>query len=154
MSANKSLQGFLLRATGMTPLPPAIQYGCRALQVLSLGGLLWLIFRLPYASWRDPGRVFAASAALIGWMLVFSPLCWEHYFCYLCPFWGWLVWESSQGPARRIAAWATIAAQWVPLPANHWLRVPEPINSYMLWGSLLMCALAAARLMAPANESD
>ena len=152
MAANKSLQGFLLRVTGVSPLPPALRYACRTLQGVSLAGLLWLIFRLPYAAWREPPRVFAASAALIGWMLIFSPLCWEHYFSYLCPLWGWLVWEASQGPWRRIAAWATIATQWVPLPVNPWLRVPEPINSYMLWGLVVMCALAAVRLMAPTRQ--
>jgi len=148
MVSNKSLQGFLLRATGAATLPPAIRYAYRALEAASLAGLLWLIFRQPYASWHSPPRVFAASAALIGWMLIFSPLCWEHYFSYLCPFWGWLIWEASQGPWKRFAALTAIVTQWVPLPILLWLHVPEPINSYMLWGLFVMCGLAVARLIA------
>jgi alpha-1,2-mannosyltransferase len=143
---NKSLQGFLLRVMGGSPLPPGVRYACLALQGASLGGLLWLIFRQPYTAWREPPRVFAASAALIGWMLIFSPLCWEHYFIYLCPLWGWLIWEASQGPWKRIAAWAAVAALWSPLPDNQWLKIPEPVNSYMLWALLVTCALAVARI--------
>ena len=152
--SNKSLQGFLLRATGVTPLPAGIQYVFRTMEGVSLAGLLWLIFRQPYASWRQPSRVFAASAALIGWMLIFSPICWEHYFSYLCPFWGWLIWEASQGPWRRIAGLAAVAAQWVPLPVNPWVSVPEPINSYMLWGLVVMCAMAVARLASRPSNSE
>ncbi len=151
--SNKSLQGFLLRATGVTPLPPTIRLAYRALEATTLAALLWLIFRQPQASWRLPPRVFAASAALIGWMLIFSPMCWEHYFCYLCPFWGWLIWEAQQGPWRRVAALTTIATQWVPLPVNPWVSLPEPVNSYMLWGLVLMFGLAVARLTRTSAQS-
>jgi hypothetical protein len=153
MASNMSLQGFLLRATGRSPLPPAIRNACRALQAASLAGFLWLIFRLPHAAWREPPRVFAASAALIGWMLMFSPVCWEHYFIYLCPLWGWLIWEASQGLWRRVAALAVIATQWVPLPVNPWLSLPEPLNSYMLWGLFVMCVLAVSRLTTAARSN-
>jgi hypothetical protein len=142
---NKSLQGALLRTVGRAPLPPSLILPLRAAEVATLAAILYAVFRrrdrLRYAP-----QLFAAALALVAWLLIFSPLCWEHYFIYLCPFWGWLCWEATLSPFRRVAAVAAIASHWLPLPMLTWLHVPEPLNSYMLLGLLLMLALALLRL--------
>jgi hypothetical protein len=91
-----------------------------------------------------PASVFAAAAALIGWMLIFNPLVWNKYHLFLCPFWGWLAWEARQSKWRLAAAIFAIAMVW-----GSWhlmWDLPEPFNSHMLWGDLAIMAIATARL--------
>lgn len=147
---NKSLQGFLLRITGHAPLTPALAAGFRFLQLIVAALILWL-FILPRPGgwrryWLSPIHIFAGATALVSWLLIFSPLCWEHYFVYLCPFWGWMIWEATLSKARFIAIFAAILMHWFPLPVLLWLHVPEPINSYMLLGLIIMFVLAINRL--------
>lgn len=145
---NKSLQGFFLRISGRSPLPALISDGIHLLQWGSLALVLYLVMwpRRQKRFWGEPGNVFAASVALVGWLLVFSPLCWEHYFLYLCPFWGWLIWEGMASRGRMVAAVAAVGMNWFPLPVLRSVHVPEPMNSYMLWGLIIMWVLAIGRL--------
>ncbi|HEY1687159.1 MAG TPA: glycosyltransferase family 87 protein [Tepidisphaeraceae bacterium] len=145
---NKSLQGFLLRITHQSPLPPIISSGFHLLQWLTFALVLYLVLwpRNENKFWSQPRHVLAGAVALLAWLLIFSPLCWDHYFLYLCPFWGWLVWEGSLSPIRTLLAIAAIAMNWFPLPVLRWLRIPEPINSYMLLGLIIMFIFAIVRL--------
>lgn len=171
---NKSLQGFLVRATGQSPLPRWMAAGFEMLRWGSLLLILWTLYRRgkrdgaqrsdpdavgisdpgtslgrhapPVSSASSPSALFAAAVALVSWLLIFSPLCWEHYLIYLCPFWGWLIREGMRTRPRLIAASAAIALHWFPLPTLRWLTVREPLNSYMLAGSILMLTLALLRL--------
>jgi len=153
---NKSLQGFLLRATGRSPLPRALGVGFQLLRLGTLSLIVWLLFRRRPVSWpmywKEPAHVFAASVALLSWLLIFTPLCWEHYFMYLCPFWGWLLWEGTRSRGRMIASVIAIALHWFPLPTLRWLTLREPLNSYMLMGSVLMLAIAVLRLGESGSE--
>jgi len=145
---NKSLQGALLRTVGHAPLPLSIMLPFRAAQIATLAAILFAIFRRPDRLHLPP-YLFAAALALIAWLLIFSPLCWEHYFVYFCPLWGWLCWEGTLGPVRRITSVTAIACHWLPLPALPglpWFHAPEPLNSYMLIGLILMLGLALLRL--------
>jgi hypothetical protein len=155
---NKSLQGLLLRVTNQTPLSPAISIPFHLLQWSSLALILWLMLRHRREQrqlfWSARSHVFAAATALIAWLLIFSPLCWEHYFLYLCPFWGWLIWEGSLGRARMIAVVAAIAMNWFPLPVLRWLHIPEPFNSYMLFGLIIMFVIALVRLSTPRTSDS
>jgi hypothetical protein len=90
----------------------------------------------------------AAAAALLVWLLLFSPICWEHYFTYLCPFWGWLLWEAGISARRRVAAWLAIGLSWLPWAVLPNLILPEPLTSHMLMSLLLILALAIRRLVA------
>jgi hypothetical protein len=154
---NKSLQGFLLRITGQAPLGPALSTGFHALQLACLALVLWLLLRRRPQGWRAywsiPAHVFAAAVALVAWLLIFGPFCLEHYLTYLCPFWGWLIWEGTRSRLRLIAVATAILLNWVPLPALQWLNVPEPLNSYMLAGLIIMFVIALLRLHAGAERS-
>ena len=121
---NKSLQGFLLRVTSVAPLGHKTYVALQCGQAFCLALILWALFRPRGRDWRvywsQPPHVFAAAAALLAWLLIFSPLCWEHYFMYLVPLWGWLWWEGTQSRPKRIAAIAAIATFWFPLPKINW----------------------------------
>ena len=71
---------------------------------------------------------------------------------YLCPFWGWLLWEGTRSRGRMIASVIAIALHWFPLPTLRWLTLREPLNSYMLMGSVLMLAIAVLRLGESGSE--
>jgi hypothetical protein len=154
---NKSLQGFLLRFTGVAPLGHKTSLILQCVQALFLAAILWALLRprgiARQAYWSQPPRIFAAAAALLAWLLIFSPLCWEHYFMYLVPLWGWLCWEATLSRPRCIAVILSLAAFWVPLPKLNWLTVAEPWNSYMLGGLFVVLILALMRLYTPQKNS-
>jgi hypothetical protein len=75
---------------------------------------------------------------------------WEHYCVYLVPFWGWLFWEARQSLAKKAAVAAIMATSWVPWSAIVRLKLHEPLNSAMLWGTCLVLILAIARMTANA----
>ena len=147
---NKSLQAMLIRLHGERPLEGTALTIFRGVQWgLLLGTLLLILMpkRLGKGYWTPP-YVFAACAALLSWLLIFSPLCWEHYFIYLCPLWGWLVWEARQGPGlRSAAAIGAIAIHWATLPPVwHGKSLPEPLNSYTLLSMIVIFVMALVRL--------
>ena len=157
---NKSLQGILLRVLGVAPLPQAWHMAMRAFAVLCLALIAWPLFRPRPADrakfWTEPAHVFAGAAALLAWLLIFSPLCWEHYFIYFCPLWGWLLWEGTRSRTRMTVSVLAIALHWFPLPEWRRLHLPEPWNSYMLAALFLIFAIALSRLYfpAPSSQSD
>ncbi|MGH7178463.1 MAG: glycosyltransferase family 87 protein [Tepidisphaeraceae bacterium] len=142
--ANQSAEGFLLRLWDATSLPHVPKLAFSIARLLVLVGVLALIFRVPRDAWRDPARVFAALAALVSWMLIFSPIFWDHYHVQLCPFWGWLIWEATRSRIRAILATFAIAMAWIPMAVVH--PLPEPINSHQLWAACIMMGLAMSRL--------
>jgi hypothetical protein len=104
--------------------------------------------------WREPANVCAAVAALVAWLLAFSPCAWEHWPIWLAPVWGWMVWEAHQSAPRAVAAIVGLGLMYVPLSIftnpgffRSPMRLPEPWNSSQLAGVLLTMGLGAARLM-------
>jgi len=97
--------------------------------------------------------VCAGVAALVAWLLAFSPCAWEHWPIWLAPFWGWMLWEAHRSAPRAVVAVVALGLMYVPLSIftnpgffRSDLRVPEPWNSSQLAGVLLTMGLGAARL--------
>jgi hypothetical protein len=148
---NISLQGMLLRITGAAPLPAGLMWGLRIAQWATLLAVLALLARRPVADWQRGPSAPAAAAALLAWLLIFSPLFWEHYHIYLAPLWGWLVWEAAQTRWRMALVIIALALAWTPLPVIGALRpLPEPVNSGMLFSAMLILGIAIDRLRRPA----
>jgi hypothetical protein len=144
---NQSLHGFLLRATHQSPVPAWARVLMLSLQVLIGLALLALLIRRRNELRTNPPVLFAAVVASVAWMMIFAPFFWDHYHIYFAPFWGWMIWEATQSPVKRVMAIAAIALAWVPLPAALWFNWPEPWGSYMLGSVCLMLVLAGMRLV-------
>lgn len=150
-AGNQSISALVIRATGREPLPAGMAVAVTILQCIVLAWLLVVILRRKVEFWRNPAHVLAAAAALLCWMLIFSPIFWDHYHAYLMPLWGWLAWEATQSRRRAIVAIAAIALAWCPVAAKL-PRLPEPLLSHMLISAVLIFSLAVVRLAnRPAN---
>jgi hypothetical protein len=143
---------FIARWYGGAPIPRAAERAVRAVElvliVLGATGLLRSRKRLA----DDPVKLLAASLAMVGGFLIFSPLAWGHYLLYLVPLWGYLVWEAGQSPRSRWVVAAALPFLWFPRDAvrsidrlKH-IRLPALAESYELWGMLLVVAIAILRL--------
>lgn len=150
---NQSIWGMLLRIVARPTLPPAMKLGVQALQWGTLLGLLILIFRQKRSAWQQAPAVFAASASLICWLLIFSPVFWEHYAIYLTPVWGWLMWEARLGAgsastdtkSSRHPEPSQIKASAIPYPAPNARQSKSRVKSI-----LAGIAIALAWLPLPA----
>ena len=127
-------------------MPGSIQLSLEVFQWLTLLGLLALLVLRRNVLSDNRACICAACAALLTWMLIFSPICWEHYLIYLCPLWGWLAWTSRQSRVMRIIVAAAIALTWLPLSRVK-LTLPEPVASHMLWGMILIFGMALKVLL-------
>jgi hypothetical protein len=119
---------------------------------------LLLVLALIFSRWRSGARVwqehpplvFAAASALVCWMLVFSPIFWEHYHPYVAPFWGWVAFEATRSRARLVVAVLIGLLSYAPtsiiLNQLHLRQLPEPLSSHLLWSTVLMMGLAVVRL--------
>ena len=153
---NQTFPGLALRLTKVQPQPPHIVWGIRGAAALVFLLLVWLMARVPRDGWKRPANVFAGSAALTAWIMAFGPVAWEHWPIFLCPWWGWFVWEGRRSAARAVVAVVAVLLMYVPLsiltnPGFLQMKhaLPEPWNSSQLAGVLLTLALAAWRLARP-----
>jgi len=166
---NQALYRFLLdisAATHEDAMPHALEVTFRIAQALSFALVLMLIVvaakplsphrRLldeadPGIAITDPPKLMAAALVLVSWLLIFSPIFWEHYHAYLAPFWGWLIYEGSKSRGKMIAAILAIALAYVPssLIASklHMERLPEPIFSHLLWSAGIMFGMGVRALL-------
>ena len=152
---NQSLPGFLARVFGR-PLTPVISIALNFARLFSLLMILWVMFKISPRQWRRPVNVLAGAGLLVSWLLVFSPIAWEHWPIFLCPVWGWLLWEVSQPGWRRVAALASLTLMCLPSGifhvkgfASYRFSLPEPLNSSQLIGVILVLVLAYGRLLKP-----
>jgi hypothetical protein len=151
IETNQSVLGFLSRAShhgGDVSKPVRVTVWVVA--ALALAALLWLVLRRPPAFWTEPAHVLAAATALLTWLLIFSPVFWEHYPVYLCPIWAWLIWEAQRSWLRGVLGAAAIASMYVPF--TFLFDFKEPLNTHMLPGAIVMLALGVWRLMTPSGE--
>jgi len=139
---NQALYPTILRMTGRESMPPHLAMTLRCIEFACLALILTVIFAAPQRYWLRPPNVFCAALALIAWLLVFSPITWEHYFAYLAPFWGWMVYQAGRSTLRAIVTIAAIALSYVPITLIHGIRLPEPIFSHLFWSMLLTLLLA------------
>jgi hypothetical protein len=150
VNENQALYPTLMRMLGIEhpPLPRPVAIGVTVAQFGTLLAILALIALKPRDYWRAPAHVFAAALALIAWLLVFSPICWEHYHAYLAPFWGWLIYEGTRSHAKMIVGWLAIALSYLPTSlvfhqiAGGKYRLPEPLFSHLLCAALIMLGMS------------
>jgi hypothetical protein len=141
---NQSVVGLLMRLTGRVPLAAKWARGEQLVAAVAFGSLCVLIFH----RFRRPATapaVFAAGASLIGWILIFNPLVWNKYHLFLCPFWGWLIWEARQ--SRWRTAVVSLAIAGIALPWQFLGDLREPFNSHMLWAVIGMVGVGVVRLL-------
>jgi hypothetical protein len=144
--ANQSLEAFLLRILRAEVLSHPLNIALSALRVGSILIILLAITRNWRLQWSG-SRVCAAATALIAWMLIFSPMFWEHYHAYLVPLWGWLIYEAMRSRGRAIVALLAIAMAWSPTPVIlKSIHIPEPLNSHMLMSAIVMMCFAIVEL--------
>jgi len=135
-SDNISLAGIILHVLHRAPpIPSALSIPLVALQAITLGLILLPLFLRSQQLMSDAPGVCAAATALLCWTLIFSPIAWSHYLMYLCPLWGWLVYEVT----RR--HWpGVLAAVAIALVFFSWSQVPSPAIDP--WGLRLFVSLA------------
>ncbi|WP_161602504.1 glycosyltransferase family 87 protein [Tautonia marina] len=151
---------FLSRLYGSAPIPKQAERVVRAVElvliILGAIGLLRSRRELP----EDPVKLLAASLAMVGGFLIFSPLAWGHHLVYLVPFWGYLVWEAKQSPWSRWAIVMALSLQWATREAierkdvfnlTEKLERNAFLGTYELWGTLFVVTFAMARLYGPSR---
>jgi hypothetical protein len=159
---NQALYPMLLRWHGLTqdsPLPHGTNISFHVAEFICLAIALAMVCLSPKKRWLHRPNIAAGAGMLIGWMLIFTPIFWEHYQPYLTPFWGWLVWEARFSRARAAFATAAIIAGLAPLPLFtqqlfHIQHIPEPLNTTMLLGPLVIYGMGLVRLLNPARDAE
>jgi hypothetical protein len=161
IAENQALYALLLRIQGIdreTAMPATVETGFRALQIVTIIGIVALILLKRQPFWREPSHVFAAALALVCWLLVFSPIFWEHYHAYLAPFWGWLAYQATRSRSRAVLAVGAMALAFAPwsLVVKHLRlpRLPELVSVNLLWSAVIMLALALAVLASRAHPRE
>jgi hypothetical protein len=158
---NQSVAGLLVRTYGR-PLPDNIATALTVARGISLAIVVLAIFSLRKKDWEKHMNVLAAAALLLSWLLIFSPIAWEHWPIFLCPLWGWLIWEAQQGGVRKVVAITSLVLMTIPagifqVPGFFVtrFRASEPFNSWQLYGVFLTFLLALSRLdQNGENESE
>lgn len=153
LGENQALYPTILRMTGRETMPAELAMVLRCIEFACVALILVIIFAAPQRYWRRPANVFCAALALIAWLLVFSPITWEHYFAYLAPFWGWMVYQAGRSKLRAIVTIAAIALSYVPITLIHGIRLPEPLFSHLFWSMLLTLVLALWVMLQDAPET-
>jgi hypothetical protein len=138
IETNQSVWAFTGRLLGHPILPIGIKLLILAAQAVLLTLVLWLILRQPLAIWSDAGHVYAAATTLLGAFLIFSPIFWEHYPVYFCALWGWLLWEAWQSKRWIKVPLVMAGIGLLYVPWTYLCDWPEPYNTHMLWGTVLL----------------
>ena len=151
---NQSLPGLLSRVYGR-PFPDHVNFLLSTARIGSMGVVIGSMLSLKKGERNNPVMILAGAAALVSWLLVFSPIAWEHWTLFLAPFWGWLLWEAQGSIPRRIVVTASWALMYFPagiIQVPGWFRYPivldEPYNSTQLIGVVLCFLLGFWRLSA------
>jgi hypothetical protein len=144
IDTNQSLPSFLQRVRHQAVLSRPMKYALFGIEAVVLLGLLWLLVSRPRAFWDEPANIFAGAAALLTFLLIFSPVFWHHYAVYLCPLWGWLLWEGGRWKIALLPGIAAIALTYVPFTYLYDLR--DPFNTHMLPAVMLIFAMAVWRI--------
>lgn len=142
IAEDQALYPTILRITGRDSMPAEIGWAFDLAKWVSLAVILWGVFTTPRRYWLSASGVIGAALALVAWMLVFSPICWEHYFAYLAPFWGWLAYQATRSRARLVGGALAIAMAWLPTALIRSFRLPEPLFSHLCWSMCLMMCMA------------
>jgi len=140
IDTNQSVWAFTSRLLGHPILPVGVKLLILAAQAILVTLVLWLILRQPVTAWSDAGHVYAAATTLLGTFLIFSPIFWEHYPVYFCPLWGWMLWESWQSKRWIKLPPVVVGIALIYVPWTYLYDWPEPYNTHMLFGTVLLMA--------------
>lgn len=144
--ANQALQSVVLQGLGEKSFSAGWSAGFRAVQWGALGAIVWLLWRRRREMGDRAELVLAGATALVGWLLIFSPVYWPHYPMYLFPMWGWLVWEGTRSRWAGVVVGFAAALSWAPLAGINWLPLGQPVASHLLWATMAMVGVAVWRL--------
>ncbi|HVT91041.1 MAG TPA: glycosyltransferase family 87 protein [Tepidisphaeraceae bacterium] len=147
---NQAIWSFVFDFVQQNPLPPNVTHAIQALQLFTLAGLFGLMARRKPNDWADPSQVIAATASMICWLLLFSPIYWPHYILYLTPLIGWLVWEARQTILSRVLAIAAIvfiSGPYMNVDYGLLSLKHAPLNYYGMWAAVLVMILSVRRLL-------
>lgn len=150
---NQSIAGLLARTYGR-PLSPELSFVLNGTRLMTLAMAAGIILTRRRTFWENPVNILAAGGLLMSWLLMFSPIAWEHWPIFLCPLWGWLLFEAREALAPRIAAFTSMALMSFPAGlfhvkgfARYNVTLPEPFNSTQLMGVGIFAVLAFRRLL-------
>lgn len=151
---NQSLGGTVLRWTGQPMLDGVAGAAVSGARWLALALVLALLFRARRAMQRRGDALLAGVAAMVCWLLVFSPVYWEHYTMYLVPLWGWWLWTARRSALRLAAAAVVLAPMWFPPLLLSRAPLPAPLDSALLGSAAAMLAVACVALRSAARSVE
>ena len=132
---NVSLAGVMLRLLNrQPPLPAAVTVLTAIFQFGIFIGILLLLWAQDSAMTID--SIAAATAALVAWLLFFSPITWTHYLVYLYPIWGWMIWNGRRSKLHSIVTIVAIGIVVVSLSTEPPTRLDPYGVRYLLSLSL------------------
>jgi hypothetical protein len=150
-TGNQSIQGVMLRAIGggAEALPPAGALMLKAVGLVVLAAILGACSRARQRGiLREPRVLVPAAACLVCWLLLFSPVYWAHYALYLCPFWGWMLWQAREhGLLTRVATVLALFVMAFPFGGVTTMRLPQPVTALLCIGTATTFIIAARGLL-------
>jgi hypothetical protein len=150
-SGNQSIQGVLLRVIGggAEALPSACAISLKAAGLALVGAILAACWHARQRGiLREPRVLVPAAACLVCWLLLFSPIYWAHYALYLCPFWGWLLWQAREhGVVTRVATVFALAVMAFPFGGVTTMRLPQPVMALLCIGTATTFVIVSRGLL-------
>jgi hypothetical protein len=150
-SGNQSIQGVLLRVIGggAEALPSACAISLKAAGLALVGAILAACWHARQRGiLREPRVLVPAAACLVCWLLLFSPIYWAHYALYLCPFWGWLLWQAREhGVVTRVATVFALAVMAFPCGGVTTMRLPQPVMALLCIGTATTFVIVSRGLL-------
>jgi hypothetical protein len=140
---NKALYPTICQFLVRQSLPPAAILVLKIIQWGLLAVIIVAMFRKPMRYWHQAANVGAGAAALIAWILLFAPICWDHYVMMLMPMWGWLALRAMRSRWSLLLVAIAVALCYVPMPEPMYFDYRLsffPFN--MCWGVLLTLLIA------------
>ncbi len=134
--SNQSVEAFLWRVLRVPGLGGIWLAAFTTVRLALIGGILALLWRRRREIRQSASIACAAMLALVGWMLLFSPMCWDHYAIYLFPLCGWLAWEAGRSRTVLVVATLSLGLMWMPYTGFARHIVGEPLASHVMWGLL------------------
>jgi hypothetical protein len=157
---NQTLPGLFVRIFGR-PLPATMATLLDLLRFGSLGVISTLLMQVKKDRWNQPTTVVAGASLLISWLLIFSPIAWEHWPIFLVPMWGWLLTEMYNSGWKRLTAGISLLLMYFPAGIfgvegffQTSFYIGEPLNSWQLMGAMLVFILSLVSIATNQNRFE
>jgi hypothetical protein len=160
---NRSLPAVFMMALRMQPpLHGALKWILQIGQWLVLLAILARLFTTASEERRNPSTIAAGAAALMAWFLIFSPIVWDHYFLYLMPVWGWMLYEMRRSWLAVICIVPSLLYQSFSVILDRQLDALQSrsvVAGILISGGMLICAglillVAVTRMRRPTSDGD